>query len=115
MSTTRFAVFLFLPTILFAFGVLATFYGARRAYFAISWLPLAIFLTVYGLGQLLVFQHARDNWTVELLPAVAWLSLIQAIFGLVLVARALWKREEAWSLVMAACLTGLPFLLPFWR
>lgn len=115
MNSTRFAVFLFLPTILFAYGVMATFYGARRAYFAISWVPLAFFLTVYGLGQLLLFQNAPSNWAMEFLPAVAWLSLIQAIFGVGLAARACWKRQEVLSLLMAVCLTGLPFLLPFWR
>jgi hypothetical protein len=114
VNSTRFLVFLFLPTVLFAFGVLATFYGARRAYFAISWIPLAFFLTVYSLGQLLLFQEV-DNWAVRFLPAVAWVSLIQALFGFALAVQAYWKREEVMSLMMAASLAGLPFFLPFWR
>jgi hypothetical protein len=115
MNSTRFAVFLFLPTVFFAYGVLATFYGARRAYFAISWIPTAFFLTIYGLGQLLVFQNSPDNWAFRFLPAVAWISLIQSVFGVMLALRAYWKREEVASLLMAAALAGLPFFLPFWR
>ena len=115
MYLTRFAIFLFLPTVMFAYGVLATFYGARRAYFAICWMPLAIFLTLYSLGQLLLFQGPADNWAQNYLPAVAWISLIQAAFGVLLAARACYKREELVSLLMAAALAGLPFFLPFWR
>jgi hypothetical protein len=101
--------------VLFAYGVLATFYGARRAYFAICWIPLAFFLTTYGLGQLLLFQHAPENWAMTFLPAVAWISLIQALFGVVLALHACWKRQEVVPLLMAAALAGLPFFLPFWR
>jgi hypothetical protein len=115
MNSTRFAVFLFLPTVLFAYSVLATFYGARRAYFAISWIPLAFFLVVYSLGQLLLFQHEADNWATRFLPAVAWISLIQALFGVALAIAAHWKKQETAGLLMAAALAGLPFFLPFWR
>ena len=115
VNSTRFAVFLFLPTVMFAYGVLATFYGARRAYLSICWIPLAFFLVLYGLGQMLVFQHAPVNWTETVLPAVAWIGLIQAIFGLGLASEAFRKKQEVASLLMAACLAGLPFFLPFWR
>lgn len=115
MNSTRFAVFLFLPTLLFVYSVLASFYGARRAYFAISWIPLAFFLVVYSLSQLLIFQHAADNWAMRFLPAVAWISLIQALAGVALAVAAFWKKQEPTSLLMAAALAGLPFILPFWR
>lgn len=115
MNSTRFAVFLFLPAVMFAYGMLATFYGAKRAYLSISWIPSVFSLVLYALGQMLVFQHARVNWTEQAMPAVAWIGLIQGFFGLVLASHAFGKREATLSLMLGAALSGLPFFLLFWR
>lgn len=95
--------------------MLATFYGAKRAYLSMSWIPTVFSLVLYALGRMLIFQHARVNWTEQVLPAVAWIGLIQAFFGLVLASIAFGKREPTLSLMLAACLAGLPFFLLFLR
>ena len=50
-----------IPSMLLAYVVLTTFYGANRAYIAISWLPLAFILTIWIFIQLLQFQHLSVN------------------------------------------------------
>jgi hypothetical protein len=101
---------------MFAYGVLATFYEARQAYITHLVAPsLVFFLTVYSLGQLLLIQNELDSWAVRFLPAVAWASLLQALFDVALALLAWWEREEAMRLMMAASLAGLPFFLLFWR
>lgn len=99
---------------MFAYGMLATFYGAKRAYLSICWVPAVFSFVLYALGQMLIFQHARENWTEKVIPAVAWIGLIQAFFGLVLASIAFGKREEMLSLMVAAGLAALPFFFPFW-
>ena len=108
---TNFYVLLFLPSVAFAFLVLTTFYGARRAYFAISWIPVASSLLVYVFQRLLSFQQAPDDWLQELSRAVVWVSLAQCLLGVVLAVRA-YRQGGSWFwLSAAACLAGLPFLI----
>lgn len=104
-----FYVLLLLPPLFFAFGILSTFYGARRAYLAISWIPVALFLLVYVFRQLLSFQHSPSSWPEEMFLAVGWTSLIQAALGVGLAVRAFYRREGFISLLLAACLVILPF------
>lgn len=104
-----FYVLLLLPSVFFAFGILSTFYGARRAYLALCWIPFAIFLVISMFQQLLSFQHSPSDWPTEMFLAVGWTSLIQAALGIGLAVRAFCRREGFISLLLAACLVVLPF------
>lgn len=115
MSMTGFLVFLLLPSMAFVFVVLTTFYGARRAYFAISWIPLTLFLLVFVFRQLFNFQHAQGLWAGELFQVVGWASLVQALLGGGLIIRAYRKRQSCIGLVVATCMTALPFIIRAWN
>jgi len=108
-----FYVFLLLPSLFFAFGILSTFYGVRRAYLALSWIPITLFLLVYIFQRLLSFQHSPSNWPVEMFLVVGWTSLIQAALGIVLAVRAYRRREGFISLLLASCLVALPFIFRY--
>lgn len=106
-----FYVLLLLPSLAFAFMMLATFYGARRAYLALSWIPLTLFLLIYEFQQMLSFQHAPASWPAEMFLAVGWTSLVQAGMGIVLTIRAYKRREGFVSILLATCLVLIPFIL----
>ena len=105
-----FYVLLLLPSLAFAFSMLATFYGARRAYLALSWIPVTLFLLIYLFQQLLSFQHSPESWPVEMFLAVGWTSLVQAALGLVLAGRAYRRREGFITILLATCLVIIPFI-----
>jgi hypothetical protein len=111
MMDTNFYVLLLLPSVAFAFLVLTTFYGPRRAYFAISWIPATFSLLIYVFRGLLSFQQISDNWLQELTGAVVWVSVIQCLLGIVLTVRAYRQGGRWFSLLVAAGLAGLPFLM----
>lgn len=90
--------------------MLSTFYGVRRAYLALSWIPIALFLLIYEFQQLLSFQHTPRSWPAEMFLAVGWTSLIQAALGVALAIRAAYRREGYISLLIATCLVILPFI-----
>jgi hypothetical protein len=110
MISSTFYVLLLLPSLFFAFAVLATFYGVRRAYLSLSWIPITLFLLIYIFRQLLNFQHSQDSWPVTMFFAVGWTSLIQSIVGIVLAVRAYRRREGFISLLIASCLMIIPFI-----
>ena len=108
---TSFYVFLFLPSVAFAFLVLSTFYGSRRAYFAIAWIPITCLLLIAAFQRLASFQQSSDHWLEELSRAVIWVSLAQCSLGIVLAVRAYWQRGNWFGLLLASFLAGLPFLM----
>ena len=110
MISTAFYVFLLLPSLFFAFMVLSTFYGARRAYLALSWIPVTLFLLIYLFQGLLSFQHSPSSWPAEMFLAVGWTSMVQAALGFVLTIRAYERRKGYVSLLLATCLALLPFI-----
>jgi hypothetical protein len=110
MISTAFYVFLLLPSMFFAFAALSTFYGARRAYLALSWIPLTFFLLIYGFQALLSFQHSQSSQPAEMFLAVGWTSLIQAALGVALTSRAYSRRKGYISLLLATCLALIPFI-----
>ena len=110
MPSTTFHVLLMLPSFAFVFLVLATFYGVRRAYLALSWVPVVLFVLTYTLQQLSAYQPYPTNWP-DILLAVAWTGLSQCALGVVLAARAAWRRQRCVGLLLAACLATVPFLL----
>lgn len=108
---TNFYILLFLPSVAFVFLVLTTFYGPRRAYFAISWMPVTFSLLIYVFQGLASFQQSPDYWLNELARAVVWVSLVQCLLGIVLTVRAYRQGGKWFGLLMTACLAGLPFLM----
>lgn len=109
--TMTFYVLLVLPSMVFAFLVLSTFYGARRAYLAICWIPLALFATLSVFQQLRSFDYSQGYSVEEIYGAVRWASLVQACIGLALAARAIRRGLSCIELIAASCLAGLPFFL----
>lgn len=110
MPSTVFHVMLFLPSFAFAFLVLATFYGVRRAYFALCWVPLVLFVLIKVLGQLSVYSPSHVNWP-DVTQAVVWTGLAQCGLGVALGARAARRRQSYAGLLVATCLAATPYLL----
>jgi hypothetical protein len=110
MPSTAFLVMLMLPSFAFAFLVLATFYGAVRAYVALSWMPAALYVVIYVLQQLSKYQPSAISWP-EILQAVAWTGLVQCALGAALAARAALRGQGYAGLLAAACLAVVPYLL----
>lgn len=104
-----FYVFLLLPSLALAFGLLSTFYGPTRAYYGLAWVPLALFILAWLFQQSFAFQKIADPWTGKFLLAVGWTSLVQAIMGAVLTARAYHRGKGMLGLLTATGLVVIPF------
>jgi hypothetical protein len=104
-----------IPSMLFAYVVLTTYYGANKAYIAISWVPLAIILIIWLFMLVLDFQHLSDEWWHGLARSVGWTSVFQAVLGIGLIVRALCQRRGALGVSLATLLTAAPFFLRFAR
>lgn len=109
--TTAFNVLVLLPSMLLAFFVLTTFYGARRAYLALCWIPGTLFLLVATFQELGPLTAAQDYWLGELCKALVWASLVQGGIGVGLIVRAVRRRQGYIGLAAATCLALLPFIL----
>lgn len=107
----NFIVFLLLPSMALALVILATFYGIDRAYFAVAWVPLVLFLLVLGFQEIRTFQHLTDTWPSSALWALAWSSLVQGLVGVVLGFRAFHRRQPISGLLLATALVLIPFIV----
>ena len=110
MSSITFNVLLLLPSFALVFAVLASLYGARRAYVALSWVPVALLVMVYALQQISKFQP-YPIYGSHVRVAVGWAALVQCLFGAALAARAAWRGQGWTGLLVASCLAGVPYLL----
>ena len=110
MSSITFNVLLLLPSFALVFAVLASLYGARRAYVALSWVPVALLVMVYALQQISEFQP-YPIYGPHVRMAVGWAALVQCLFGTALAARAAWRGQGWTGLLVASCLAGVPYLL----
>lgn len=110
MPSITFNVLLLLPSFALVFAVLASLYGARRAYLALSWVPVALLVMVYALQQISEFQP-YPIYGPDVRLAVGWAGLIQCLFGVMLAARAAWRGQSCIGLLLAACTAGVPYLL----
>ncbi len=99
-----------IPSMLLVFVVLTTFYGANRAYIAISWFPITFFFLIWIFRQVLAFQHVSDEWWRDLAVTLGWASLVQAGLGIGLLVRSFYKRDRTISLLLATSLSLSPFL-----
>lgn len=111
MNDIIFPVFILLPSAAFAFASLATCYGWRHAYEAISWVPLILYLFVSAFIPIREFTPATTYDLPTLLDAIAWLSLVQGIFGLALVFRAFIQHKPVILLSLASLLAAAPFFV----
>ena len=102
-----------IPSMLLAYLVLTTFYGANRAYIAISWLPLAFILTIWLFIQLIQFQHLSDQWWRDLAGTIQWATLFQTALGMGLLTRALWRHESAIGVLLGTLVSLAPFFVLF--
>lgn len=104
-----------IPSMLLAYVVLTTFYGANRAYIAISWLPLAFILTTWIFIQLMQFQHLSDQWWRDLAGTIHWASLFQTGLGMGLIARTIWRHESVIGVLLATLVSLAPFFVLFFN
>ena len=111
MPSRLFIGLVLLPSMLFAYVVLTTFYGANKAYIAISWVPLTYILIIWMFILVLDFQHLSDEWWRGLARSVGWLSVFQATLGIGLIVRALCRRRGAHGVSLATLLSAAPFFL----
>jgi hypothetical protein len=103
-----FGVVVFLPSVLLIFAVLATFYRPANAYLAISWIPMTLFVVI----RLFIEQGSGLMQGVDMrlmLESVCWTSLFQGMVGVVILARAVYKKDDWITPVIATILTVLPF------
>ena len=115
MPSALFIGLVLLPSMLFAYVVLTTFYGANKAYIAISWVPLSYILVIWMFMLVLDFQHLSNEWWRGLARGVGWMSVIQAILGIGLVVRALCRRKGTLGVSLATLLSAVPFFMRFAR
>jgi heme/copper-type cytochrome/quinol oxidase subunit 4 len=108
-------VLVLIPSMVFFYVVLSTFYEPTRAYIAISGFPIAYVLVIWAFRMLLHFQHLSDEWWQHLATTIGWVSLAQAVLGIGLIVRALYKKEGIVSLLLATSVSGYPFVLRFIR
>lgn len=111
MSELPFAILLLLPSVALCYLILSTFYGAVKAYLAISWIPFSLFLIISLFGQMEYIQSFHALNFKLLLAAVGWISFVQALLGLALVVNALVKKEDWVIPAIAALITVIPFTL----
>ena len=115
MPSKLFVGLVLLPSMLFVYVVLASFYGASKAYIATSWVPLAYILMIWIVMLALDFQHLSDAWWHGLARGIAWTSVFQVCLGVGLVVRAVCKRKGALGVSLATALSAAPVFLPFAR
>lgn len=115
MPAGLFVGLVLLPSMLFAYVVLTTFYGANKAYIAISWLPLTCMLIIWMFTLVLDFQQLKDSWWQGLAGSVGYVSVIQAALGVGLILRAISKGKAALAISLATLLSAIPFFLRFAR
>lgn len=115
MPSGLFIGLVLVPSMLFAYVVLTTFYGASKAYIAISWVPLACILIIWMFMLVLDFQHLSDEWWRGVARSVGWMSLFQAGLGIGLIVRALHRGRGALGVSLATLLSAAPFFLRFAR
>lgn len=102
-----------IPSMLLIFVVLTTFYGANRAYIAISWLPITFVLVILIFRNLLAFQNLSDEWWRDLAQTIGWASLVQGALGVALLIRSLYNRKGGAILFLASSVSLFPFLLRY--
>ena len=113
MPSGLFIGLVLLPSMLFGYVILTTFYGANKAYIAISWVPLTWILMIWMFMLTLEFQHLSDEWWHELARSIGWIGLCQAALGVGLIVRALSQRRGALAVSVATLLSAAPFFLRF--
>jgi hypothetical protein len=113
LNSIIFPILIFLPSLAFAFVVLAAVYDKRKAYLALAWVPLTFFLLIRLFDRLMVFQRTASRWPETLPEVVAWISLMQFLFGLGLVFRAYRRKQNSFALLVASVLTVIPFV--WWK
>ena len=101
------------PSMLLAYVMLTSFYGPNRAYIAISWVPFVSIVIILMFIRVIAFQQFADPWWNELAGSIGWASLVQSGLGIILIVRALQRRESALGLSLATLLVISPFLLRF--
>lgn len=96
----------------FLFMMLTTFYGSTKAYAAISWVPFAFGLVIWiFIRYALAFENSPDQWWQDLASKIVWVSLVQAVLGTGLLARAVYKKQPISALIIATLLSGSLFWL----
>lgn len=111
MPSGLFIALVLLPSMLFVYVVLTTFYGANKAYIAISWVPLTYILIIWVFMLVLDFQRLPDEWWHAFARNVGWISVIQAALGIGLILRALYRRTGTFILSLATLASAAPFFL----
>lgn len=111
MTDLTFAVFILLPSAGILFAVLTTFYGPVKAYAAISWVPLALYILVRAFMSI---DYSPPNISLSqevLLRAIVWTSLVQGILGAIVIGEAILNKRR-WGMGLVATLIALvPFII----
>jgi hypothetical protein len=107
-----FIIFIFLPTVALAYVILTLFYDYAKAYIALCWVPVTLFLFIGLLGKFEAVWRKPGNLSENLTEAVVWISLLQFLFGIGLAGYAISKKQKIFFLLIASFLVVIPFI---WR
>jgi hypothetical protein len=94
--------FILIPLLSLIFAVLAKLYRERAAYIIMSWIPVSIVALVYLLPSY--------EWVSDLVWLAATVGLLLLIGGIAVTLRAFDNGQPCFSLVIATCLSAMPFL-----
>ena len=97
---------------LLLFVVLTTFWNSTRAYAAISLVPLSLALILLFLRSVSV--QPDYSWA-DLYEKIVWATSIQMALGIVLIARAVYRRRPLGVLTFTTFLTGSMVWLRLFR
>ena len=102
-----------LMTLMFlVFIVLTTFLSSTKAYAVISLVPLALGVILFALRAV---SNPADYSFADLYEKVVWATSIQTALGIVLIARALYRRRPLALLTFATLVTGSMVWLRIFR
>jgi hypothetical protein len=105
VMTASICILLVLAILPMAFRVLAHVAGARFAFLALCWLPMAELLSAIG------FHHHMGYGVLGLLAATLAASICLVGIGIFLCARARREKKAIGSLIGGTLLAGMPLVL----
>src|SRR3712207_2768778 len=94
--------FILIPLLALAFAALAKPYSEATAYIILSWTPVSIVALAYLLSSF--------DWASNLIWLAASVGLLLLIGGIAVTLRAFDNGRPCFSLIIATCLSAMPFL-----
>jgi hypothetical protein len=111
MNDLPFAVVILLTSAALSYAVLYTFYDWSRAFLAICWVPITLFLITQAFVQTGYVNKSGVLNLALLLDAIVWSSLVQVVVGIGLTIRAALKKEDWIVVAIATLVSSIPIFI----